>query len=640
MSKLGVVDLPLFLGSAILGCNFGVLSPAWAQVDPVITTVTDTQATPNLSENELDTESQETSRWVVSADVSYTSASSTNQPQVESNQDNELLSEIEQYSESPAVESLPENELLSEIEQYSEPPAVESLPENELLSQVQRYSGSEPPPSSGIRSFSRVEDLRDVSPQDWAYDALRTLMNNYRCLAGYDDDTFRGNRNLTRYEFAAALNRCLERVETLITNNLNLATEEDLASIQRLIEEFDAELAIVKNKVTDQEERTTFLENHNFSTTTILRGQANFVLANVFGDRKAVPSGQTPEQDLDNVPIFSAGVRLNFDTSFTGKDLLRTRLDVGNINGLGSGVTGTQMTFLGLGPNTGNNLRLGQLFYRFPVGDRGSAYLSVANQSASGFIPTLNPSSSISLFGFNNPLYDVGFGAGGGVYYQFTDLIGAGVSYYTGSANSPESGKGFFNGDFAALSQVTLTPSDRFGVAFTYAHYYSPEPGATNNVTSFIGSQFAQLPFGGSTATESNNFNIAASYQISDRLQVGGWVGYNHATALSSPFANGLNGPEGSNADIWTWALTASFNDLGKLGSNLSFIVGMPPKLTDNDVSEREDLDTSYHLELSYRYPITDRISITPGALVILDPEHNAANNAIWIGLIAVRFAI
>ncbi|NES22331.1 MAG: iron uptake porin, partial [Symploca sp. SIO3E6] len=515
--------------------------------------------------------------------------------------------------------------------------------ENEILSQIEQYSISERRPRRR-RSFPRVDSLVDVTPEDWAYDALRTLMNNYRCLSGYGDNTFRGNNNLTRYEFAATLNRCLQRVETIIKNNFDLATEEDLASIERLIEEFEAELAIVKDKVSAQEGRVEFLDNNNFSTTTILRGQANFFLTDVFGsDLKAVPSGQIPAEDLDAGTSFGGGVRLDFDTSFTGRDLLRTRIQAGNANRLLSGVTGTQMTFLAGAIDTGNEVRLAKLFYRFPIGDRGSAYVAATGQSASDFVPALNPASTITLFGFYNPLYDVGFGTGGGIYYQLSDLIGVGASYYTttNSTSNPNPGNGLFNGHFNALSQITLTPSDRLGISLTYSHYYSPNPNNTNNITSFIGSEFAQAPFGGTTATSSDNFNVAASYQINDRLQVGGWVGYYNATAETSVLLDDvLSIPQGSDADIWTGAFTASYNDLFKLGSNLSFIFGLPPKATSNDIPEREDRDTSYHIELSYRYPITDRISITSGGFVILDPEHNEANNDIWVGLIRLRIDI
>lgn len=369
-------------------------------------------------------------------------------------------------------------------------------------------------------------------------------------------------------------------------------------------------------------------------------------MASAFGDKKAVSTGETPTEDLDSVVTFGARTRLNFDTSFTGRDLLRTRLEASNLSGYGAGVTGTQMTFLGVASNTGNNVRIGQIFYRFPIGDKGQAYIAGARQSSSAFIPLLNRANTISLFGFNNPLYDLGFGAGGGAYYQFTDLIGAGVTYYAGSPNNPEPSKGLFNGDYSVLSQITLTPSDNFGISFTYAHFFTPVPRLTTNLTGFTGSLFAQLPFGLETATASDNFNISLSYQVSDRLELGGWVGYINAKAKSSPadrelgsdIVFELEGSQGAKADIWTAALTASYNDIGKLGSKLSFILGLPPKLTNNDIPDREDKDTSLHLELSYNYPLTEKISLTPGILTITSPEHNDKNGAIVIGLMRTTF--
>ncbi len=506
-------------------------------------------------------------------------------------------------------------------------------PINQTLTQIEQYNQQ----NLAFQSFTKVSDLQDVRSTDWAYDALLKLINRYRCFAGFEDNTFRGNRTLTRYEFAAALSSCLQKIETIATDNLPTATE--FAELKKLQTEFKEELLAVQTKTDNLEQRVTFLEEHNFSTTTILRGQVDFIVASAFGDRKAVPSGEIPTEDLEDEVTFSSRARLNFETSFTGRDLLRTRIEAGNINAFGSNVTGTQMTFLGAGTNTGNSVRLGQIFYRFPLGDKGNGYIAGARQSASAFVPTLNRASTISLFGFNNPLYDLGFGAGGGVYYQFSDLVGAGVTYYSGSPNSPEQNKGFFNGDYSALGQVTFTPSDNLGISLTYAHFFSPEPGSTNNVTGFTGSEFAQLPFGGDTATASDNFNLSLSYQFSDRLELGGWLGHINARAKSSPADSGFIDLEDANADIWTWALTASYNDLGKLGSKLSFILGMPPKLTDNELPDRQDNDTSLHLELSYNYPLTEQIALKPGVLAITNPEHNSDNEAIIVGLLQTTFS-
>ncbi len=49
------------------------------------------------------------------------------------------------------------------------------------------------------------------------------------CLSGYSDDTYRGSRPVTRYEFAAGLNACLNQLNQVIpANRADLATKEDL----------------------------------------------------------------------------------------------------------------------------------------------------------------------------------------------------------------------------------------------------------------------------------------------------------------------------------------------------------------------------------------------------------------------------
>src|SRR4028118_1516373 len=61
-----------------------------------------------------------------------------------------------------------------------------------------------------------VSQLSDVRPTDWAFGALRSLVERYGCIAGYRDGTFRGNRAMTRYEFAAGLNACLAQINKQI----------------------------------------------------------------------------------------------------------------------------------------------------------------------------------------------------------------------------------------------------------------------------------------------------------------------------------------------------------------------------------------------------------------------------------------
>ena len=119
---------------------------------------------------------------------------------------------------------------------------------------------------NGVSDYARLPLIRspaspsssDVYPTDWAYQALAGLVETYGCVAGYPNGTFRGNRAMTRYEAAALLNACLDRV-TEVTDEL-----------RRLLKEFETELAILKGRIDGLESRVGDLEATQFSTTTKL----------------------------------------------------------------------------------------------------------------------------------------------------------------------------------------------------------------------------------------------------------------------------------------------------------------------------------------------------------------------------------
>lgn len=54
-----------------------------------------------------------------------------------------------------------------------------------------------------MAQVTSVSELSDVQPTDWAFQALQSLVERYGAIAGYPNGTFRGNRALTRYKFAA-----------------------------------------------------------------------------------------------------------------------------------------------------------------------------------------------------------------------------------------------------------------------------------------------------------------------------------------------------------------------------------------------------------------------------------------------------
>ncbi|MFM6908120.1 MAG: iron uptake porin, partial [Dolichospermum sp.] len=101
------------------------------------------------------------------------------------------------------------------------------------------------------------------------------------------NNTYRGNRALSRYEFAAGLNACLDRVNELIaTATSDLVSKQDLATIQKLQRDFSSELATLKGRVDTVEAKTTELEANQFSTTTKLQGQVVAVVSDVVSGKK------------------------------------------------------------------------------------------------------------------------------------------------------------------------------------------------------------------------------------------------------------------------------------------------------------------------------------------------------------------
>lgn len=507
-----------------------------------------------------------------------------------------------------------------------------STTKENLLEQINLYSDND-----RWNQVNSVSQLRDVSPGDWAYEALRSLVERYGCLVGYPNQTFRGNKPLSRYEFAAGLNACLNQVERLIASSEAVLTE-DLDRLQRLIEEFQTELATLRGRVDNLEGRVAFLEDRQFSTTTTLTGEVVFSLASVLTGDNA--NGN----EIDRIPVFGSRTRLGFNTSFTGEDLLFTQFSAGNFPFL-SEVTGTFEGDLGLLADNDNDLELLVAFYSFPLGDHTQVVVEGFNGIAYDFADTINPldgyndsaTGSISFFGSRNPIYNTVFGSGIGTKTQLGDKFELSLGYLASEANDSLEGSGLFNGPYAALGQLVFKPSDRFKLGLTYVHAY-------NNSDTFTGSNlanfrtFTENEFGEAVPTSSNSYGIETAWKISDRFILGGWVGYTNTLALST-----LNGTiDRGELDIWNWAVTLAFPDLGKQGNLGGIVVGMEPKVTDSSIElpgiNNQDRDTSLHVEAFYQYQLTDNIAITPGVVWITAPDHNQDNDDIVIGTIRTTF--
>jgi len=64
--------------------------------------------------------------------------------------------------------------------------------------------------------------------------------------------------------------------------------------------------------------------------------------------------------------------------------------------------------------------------------------------------------------------------------------------------------------------------------------------------------------------------------------------------------------------------------------------IGLMPSVS--HFCQSTSLDTSYRVEAFYRYKLTDNISLTPGFFMLFNPEHNDANDTIYVGTFLTTF--
>lgn len=499
--------------------------------------------------------------------------------------------------------------------------------------------------SAEIEQVTSVSQLSDVRPTDWAFQALQSLVERYGCIAGYPDRTFRGNRALTRYEFAAGVNACLDRVNELIAAaTADLVKKEDLAILQKLQEEFAAELATLRGRVDSLEARTATLEKQQFSTTTKLNAEIVLGLAGVASGRDFIRrvDGVEVTDRVSTNTILGNRVRLNFDTSFTGRDLLRTRLQAQNLSALPTNQAGDLLTREGVLRYAGegnNEVGLDALLYQFPLGEKTTVIIEANAGAIDDFVNTLNPfldgdggSGALSHFGTRNSIYYLLGGKGVGIRHEFSDALELSVGYLANddSASTPTAGNGLFNGPYGAIAQLSFKPSERLLLGLTYVHAYNNDF-STNGPAGSNRANFRDL----GEPTSANAYGAGVSFQLNPQVVLNGSVGYTNARSLG-------DGTKGT-LDIWNWSVGLAFPDLGKKGNLAGLIVGQEPKVTRaqgnfGQLIGGRDRNTSLHIEGFYQYQLNDRISVTPGIIWLTAPDHDNRNGDIVIGTIRTTF--
>ncbi|MDY7008167.1 MAG: iron uptake porin [Cyanobacteriota bacterium] len=494
---------------------------------------------------------------------------------------------------------------------------------------------------SELNQVNSVSQLSDIQPTDWAFQTLQSLVERYGCIAGYPDGTYKDNRAMTRYEFAAGLNTCLDRITELISQStIDLATREDMAAVQRLVEEFTPELATLRGRIDVLEARTAELEANRFnSTTTIFGGEVIFGLTNGFGGED-ITNAFGGRGDGDKNTIFNYLVRLQTATTFTGKDRLRIELGAANFSSssfAGRQSFNTDMAILSYQTNTTDELQIFKLEYRFPAfGDRVVFTFRPVNFSLNSVLTANSPyfdagRGSISRFTDSSPIFKIGrLDSGLGFDWLVTDKVRLQVAYGTRDSenpgNSPTGQGGITDAGHSAVGVQFLTiPFNNVLTGVTYINAYSED----GFLDTFTGSLNADTSGGLRLPANINAVGGTVQWRVWQKITLGAWGGW--------VFTNYINSDAHATSNTYLFSVGMS-DPFGRQGDLFAVLFGKPLKLVDGDNGIQEDEDTSYHIETFYRYKISDRITITPGVFVVTNPEHNEDNKTIVIGVLRTTF--
>ncbi|MGK7924407.1 MAG: iron uptake porin [Spirulina sp.] len=527
-----------------------------------------------------------------------------------------------------------------------------------------------------LAELTSVDRLSDVEPTDWAYEALRSLMDRYGVLVGYPNLTFRGDRALSRYEFAAALNSLTSRIEEILAKTtVDLALREDIETLQRLQTEFAEELVVVGTKVDALESRATQLEENAFSTTTKLSTQAFFTISGItsggnvtvegisipvngfshfrLAARDPVTNQPVIETVTESPAITLAQSTLMFiNTSFSGRDTLTLSLfqansdppsfafHSANFGSAGLHITETNPAF----PLFGAPAML-EAFYQFPIGD--SVTLGIGPGIRADRYFDTNPytnyvSGAGMLNSYISPLFlDVSRLSGGVLSWEISPQWQFDAGYRV-SPDEARDGE-FLDalGKFANLTfQLTYSPSNNATIRLGYdrALIQGTDPGSgipMRLTNTFRGA--VDDGFGGELQDSfSHNFLLNFDWKLSDNFALFGRYSYStyHLTPRSSSRSEG-------DVELQAFQLGMAFPDLGKQGGMLTVDAVIPFNILsgrDFLISGNGDGGTEINVSANYFFPINDNISIMPSLFGVFNANNFNSNPFIYGGLLRTQF--
>ena len=447
-----------------------------------------------------------------------------------------------------------------------------------------------------------VSPFTDVKPTDWAYQALANLLEQYGCAAGYSSGRFRGQQSISRYEAAALLKSCLDRI-TARTDEVNA-----------LIHAFRRELAVIQSRVDGVEARLGELEATQFATTK-LSGLATFLVgANHFSGSDGALVDQN-NRDF-GASSFNGDLQLILETSFTGKDLLTTTLRAGNFGAetpFGGGGPSSLATLGNASQGDGgpNQLFIDKLFYSFPVGDSITVTVgaNVGQDDMLPVWPTFYKSPPIlDAPTLNGALaaYNKNQGPGAGISWAPTGGFSISANYVAANGAEGDSGIGGLVTDHAGGTGTIQLGWEEDGWAI--AGIYSKIQNGNDLIA--YATPFTQDRLG--TIGNTHAFGLSGAWQPADA----GWI---PSISVGWGINNSDSQRKGQVSTSQSWSVGLQWDDVFTEGNSAGMAVGQPvfaTALRGGDIPS----DGNYLWEWWYSFQISDAISVTPALIYLSRP--------------------
>jgi len=425
---------------------------------------------------------------------------------------------------------------------------------------------------------------------------------------------------MTRYEAAALLNKCL--------GNVAQVNDEE----RRLLGEFSSELAVIKGRIDGLEARIGEFEAGQFSTTTKLTGKTAFVIGAVDRDWADVSGRRIAD---DDAVTFSFSQQLNLNTSFTGKDLLYTRIKTGNMPGVWKDTDPGKKygTYLMTG-NANASYSVDKIWYTFPVGESFKVWVGpkIENYYMLASAPSIyRPVFKQFALGGNGLAYGASTAGGFGAAWtqQVEDRnqprFAISVNHTSGDANNADASSGGLLADTEDSIDLIKVEygSPRWQASVAYAMKDANKGASSYYSTTAGGSRTGDtdaIALRGWWRPDSDASGLIPSIS----------VGYDTATIDD-------DGTDGATEEAAQWMVGFNWSDAFIDGNSAGIAFGQRAYATQRVGTSDDPADDNFTWEAYYNFKVSDNITVTPAIMAATSPA-NGTDDDVFAGLVQTTF--